>query len=222
VNPRPAFSRKQACYRWPLVRLPQALRYDPFQPSYRDSPVGVQVYLDLGITDGGTAEGDTLFSIENLTGSSYADNLSGDENTNMLKGEAGDDFLFGGAGADMLNGGSGHDSLIGGAGADALDGGSQATTWNDIHAREFGRQNAGWSPSQPCEGILPACCARDLKQHDVQLAADFRGAHVYTYSLNRIAQGRRELKKNLAHWARINHVAAVAALAKTPARRRAR
>lgn len=59
-----------------------------------------------------------------------------------------------------------------------------------------------------------------LKQHDVQLSADFRRAHVYTYSLDRIAQGQRELKKNLAHWARINHVAAVAALAKSPSRRR--
>ncbi len=67
---------------------------------------------------GGDAEGDWLWSkdnlsgsvadrIENLTGSAFADHLGGDAGANVLKGGGGDDILVGAAGDDTLDGGAG-------------------------------------------------------------------------------------------------------------------
>ena len=53
-----------------------------------------------------------LVSIENLTGSNYADTLIGDAGANVLTGGAGNDTLDGGAGADTLIGGAGNDTYI--------------------------------------------------------------------------------------------------------------
>jgi Ca2+-binding RTX toxin-like protein len=61
---------------------------------------------------------DTFTSIENLTGSSFADQLGGDEGANVLDGLAGDDLLEGSGGFDQLIGGLGADTLVGGAGDD--------------------------------------------------------------------------------------------------------
>jgi len=77
--------------------------------SYMDSPKGVVVNLATGEGHGGTAEGDYLDSIENLTGSFYDDMLIGDDHDNVLSGSWGNDILNGGAGADILNGGWGFD-----------------------------------------------------------------------------------------------------------------
>ena len=77
---------------------------------YADSGSGVTVALLTGTGSGGTAEGDTLISIENLIGSVYADTLSGDEEDNSLSGSGGDDWLKGGGGADTLDGGTGNDT----------------------------------------------------------------------------------------------------------------
>ncbi|HEY3432278.1 MAG TPA: calcium-binding protein [Rhodocyclaceae bacterium] len=55
----------------------------------------------------GDAGGDTLISIENLTGTSLADTLVGDSGVNFLNGGGGDDVLQGMAGADTLDGGTG-------------------------------------------------------------------------------------------------------------------
>ena len=79
---------------------------------------------------GGTAEGDTLTSIENLTGSSHADFLVGNDGNNVLVGLEGNDILKGGGGADTLYGDSGSDTLKGGGGADTLNGGSGIDTAN--------------------------------------------------------------------------------------------
>jgi Ca2+-binding RTX toxin-like protein len=90
---------------------------------YIDSDVGVQVNLTTGLGSGGTATGDRLYDIENVTGSEHHDSLFGDANDNTLRGEGGDDLLKGGGGADHLYGGEGHDRLdIDGIG-DYLDGG---------------------------------------------------------------------------------------------------
>jgi Ca2+-binding RTX toxin-like protein len=78
--------------------------------SYGDSPVGVIANLATGHGLGGTAEGDTLVSIENITGSWFNDFLFGDYKANVLSGGAGNDSLQGGAGADILNGGTGVDT----------------------------------------------------------------------------------------------------------------
>jgi Ca2+-binding RTX toxin-like protein len=77
---------------------------------YSDSPDGVTVDLQTGKGHGGTAEGDQLYSIENLTGSWWDDLLFGNANDNVLFGLGGDDLLEGGAGADTLDGGWGVDN----------------------------------------------------------------------------------------------------------------
>ncbi len=91
---------------------------------YSASSFAVIVGLDGSIGVGGDAQGDTLFNIEHLIGSSFADRLTGSAGNDVLDGGAGDDTLIGGTGGDILNGGSGDDVLIGGAGADTIDGGA--------------------------------------------------------------------------------------------------
>jgi Ca2+-binding RTX toxin-like protein len=95
---------------------------------YSDSTEAVVVSLATGQGFGGTAEGDTLTSVENLTGSAYNDWLTGDDGANVLTGMNGDDVLKGGGGADTLNGDSGNDTLKGGGGADTLNGGAGIDT----------------------------------------------------------------------------------------------
>ncbi|WP_372053340.1 type I secretion C-terminal target domain-containing protein (plasmid) [Tistrella mobilis] len=77
---------------------------------YTDSAEGVSVDLTLGTASGGDAEGDTLISIENLTGSAFDDLLRGSDENNILRGGAGDDVLDGGRGGDTLEGGTGFDT----------------------------------------------------------------------------------------------------------------
>ena len=90
--------------------------------SYVYSTAGIIASLSYGVGAGGEAEGDTYASIENLTGSIYADALAGNDGNNTLAGASGDDFLDGGDGTDMLWGGLGNDKLKGGGGADWLGG----------------------------------------------------------------------------------------------------
>jgi len=79
----------------------------------------VVVSLVAGVVGvGGTAAGDTLFQIEKLTGSNFADTLTGDGLANTLTGGGGNDVLNGGGGNDVLYGGVGFDTLISGLGAD--------------------------------------------------------------------------------------------------------
>jgi Ca2+-binding RTX toxin-like protein len=95
---------------------------------YADSTTGVTVNLEAGGGSGGAAEGDRLFSIENLYGSSHDDVLIGDEGANAFHGLNGADTLKGAGGADMLDGGTGDDTLKGGGGADQLVGGEGLDT----------------------------------------------------------------------------------------------
>lgn len=93
---------------------------------YLESDAGVNIFLNSyhGINSGGGADGDSLHSIENVSGSSHDDTISGDENANVLIGRAGSDVLFGRFGNDILDGGVGDDFLEGGAGDDFLEGGA--------------------------------------------------------------------------------------------------
>ena len=68
---------------------------------YSSSGAAVTVNLAEGTAAGGHAYGDTLVSIENLTGSPYADRLTGDRRNNVLRGGDGDDVLNGGPGMDI-------------------------------------------------------------------------------------------------------------------------
>ena len=86
---------------------------------YADSLSAVTV--DLGIMAAQNTKGagsDTLTSIENLTGSSFADALTGNGLANVLAGGDGTDVLKGNAGSDALDGGAGADRMFGGSGND--------------------------------------------------------------------------------------------------------
>ncbi len=86
--------------------------------SYTGATKGVVANLAIVTANTNDAKGDVYSSIENLTGSSYADKLAGNTGGNTLSGDAGDDLLNGDAGNDTLVGGVGADRLYGGAGID--------------------------------------------------------------------------------------------------------
>jgi Ca2+-binding RTX toxin-like protein len=92
--------------------------------SYTESTAGVNVSLTTGLGFFGSAAGDTLSGIENLSGSNFGDTLTGNTLANTLNGFSGNDVLNGGAGNDTLNGGSGNDLLTGGLGRDLMTGGT--------------------------------------------------------------------------------------------------
>ena len=98
--------------------------------SYSTASAGVTVNLSLTAPQNTVNAGtDTLTSIENVTGSAYADLLTGNGFDNVLSGGAGNDNLSGLAGSDTLLGGPGNDVLTGGSGADSMIGGAG----NDIY-----------------------------------------------------------------------------------------
>jgi Ca2+-binding RTX toxin-like protein len=82
--------------------------------------IGVTVNLTTNVNTGGDAEGDTLFFIDRVNGSTRADNITGNAAVNYLRGFAQDDVLIG------LDG---NDYLQGDAGADVLDGGAGTNDW---------------------------------------------------------------------------------------------
>jgi len=77
---------------------------------YDRSESGVNVDLAGNEAHGGSAEGDSFESIENVLGSSHDDVIVGNEAANRLDGGKGDDILAGGAGGDQLIGGQGTDT----------------------------------------------------------------------------------------------------------------
>ena len=85
---------------------------------YSTSAAGVLVSLLSGTASGGDAQGDTLLSIEHVTGSLFSDNLAGNSAGNTLVGLGGNDVLDGGDGDDWIEGGAGADQIIGGLGLD--------------------------------------------------------------------------------------------------------
>ncbi len=113
--------------------------------SYTTSNASVNVSLATGTGSGGDAEGDTLATIENLTGSNFDDTLEGNSGSNVLAGGAGIDTVTyanataavtvslsltssqstGGAGSDTL---SGFENLTGSNFADTLTGDANSNT----------------------------------------------------------------------------------------------
>ncbi|MCG2842128.1 hypothetical protein L6Q21_14155 [Sandaracinobacter sp. RS1-74] len=94
--------------------------------------------------------GNYIWSVENLTGTAYADQIYGDEIGNILKGLAGDDQLHGLDGDDILEGGAGADTLYGGYGVDTASyAGSASGVSVDLGSRvAFGGDASGdvfWS-----------------------------------------------------------------------------
>ncbi|HEX5795081.1 MAG TPA: calcium-binding protein, partial [Geminicoccaceae bacterium] len=86
--------------------------------SFNGSATAITLSLDGTAGTGGNAQGDRLFEMEWLVGS------TGDD---VLGGSAGADTLDGDAGNDTLQGGAGADSLIGGAGTDTVSWANSAT-----------------------------------------------------------------------------------------------
>jgi Ca2+-binding RTX toxin-like protein len=76
--------------------------------SYQNASSGVTATLNTSApyTNTGDAAGDIFISIENLSGSTFADLLIGDSGNNFLYGSSGADILFGGAGNDTFYGNS--------------------------------------------------------------------------------------------------------------------
>ena len=104
--------------------------------TYRESATGVTVNLVTGRGFFGTAEGDRLFEIESLNGSSFKDMLLGNDLRNVLSGLSGDDYLSGRDGSDDLNGGLGDDQLVGGNGDDFLRGNDGADALRGGHGTD--------------------------------------------------------------------------------------
>ena len=70
---------------------------------YATSAAAVTVNLLDGTATGGDAQGDTMDSIENLTGSAFEDTLTGNADNNVLEGGGGGDTLDGGEGIDTAS-----------------------------------------------------------------------------------------------------------------------
>ena len=122
--------------------------------SYTGSAAGVVADLDTGEGSLGDAEGDHLYQIGALYGSSFADTLRGSGRAEWLNGAAGSDSLsghggadtlIGGDGADTLDGGDGDDWLVGGAGADVLGGslGSDTVSYEGTAAGVYVNLSSG-------------------------------------------------------------------------------
>ncbi len=104
----------------------------------RESPFQLLVNLETNVASGGTASGDTFYSIENLIGSDdRIDRFVGNASDNHFWGQGGGDYFNGGAGNDVLDGGNdgdilygedGDDTLIGGSGQDYMNGGDGIDT----------------------------------------------------------------------------------------------
>ncbi|NOX72175.1 MAG: calcium-binding protein [Alphaproteobacteria bacterium] len=93
--------------------------------SYAGAAGAQQVYLTWGKAKG--ADGtDKLTSIENLTGSDFADRLIGNSGANTIYGGAGNDLIVSKGGTDQMFGEAGDDRIAGGAQADYAEGGAGA------------------------------------------------------------------------------------------------
>ncbi len=89
---------------------------------YKLSMAAIDINLTTGEGKGAAAEGDTLISIENISGSDFADKISGSAAQNSIEGRSGNDQIYGMSGDDVLTGGGGNDYISGGEGVDRLYG----------------------------------------------------------------------------------------------------
>jgi Ca2+-binding RTX toxin-like protein len=104
---------------------------------YADSNAGVGINLATGNCVGGSAEGDTLVSIENVFGSNFNDTLTGTSGANQLHGGEGNDVIKGGGGNDYLDGGNGNDIIQSSVfGTSTLDGGAGDDTFKGVGAAD--------------------------------------------------------------------------------------
>jgi Ca2+-binding RTX toxin-like protein len=95
---------------------------------YSDSLESVTIDLVENIGSGGSAQGDSYFSVEDVYGSQHDDVLIGNTNDNLLNGGDGNDVLKGGGGNDKLIGGGGDDIFEVDGLQDTVEGGSGIDT----------------------------------------------------------------------------------------------
>ena len=107
---------------------------------YSASAAGVTIDLTAGTGVGGDAQGDTLATIENITGSAFNDTVTGDANANTVNAGAGNDYVDGAAGNDVLYGGDGDDTLTGNYGTDKMYG----EAGNDTFLAEWDEGNGDY------------------------------------------------------------------------------
>jgi Ca2+-binding RTX toxin-like protein len=88
--------------------------------SYGTAKAGVIASLTSSTVRGGDAKGDIFISIEDLSGSNFADTLYGNSVANSLYGVNGNDTIRANVGNDRLIGGSGADKLYGEGGSDSF------------------------------------------------------------------------------------------------------
>lgn len=80
--------------------------------SYELATGGVLIRLEGGSCQNGIAQGDKLYSVEEVIGSSYNDLLFGQDGfAETLRGGDGADVIYSSTGADHLRGGAGSDTL---------------------------------------------------------------------------------------------------------------
>jgi Ca2+-binding RTX toxin-like protein len=80
--------------------------------SYAGATKGVVANLKYASGNTNDAQGDVYSSIENLTGSVYADTLKGDDAANRTSAGSGNDIIYGLLGNDLLVGGLGADTFV--------------------------------------------------------------------------------------------------------------
>ncbi|MBV5277646.1 MAG: hypothetical protein J0647_01100, partial [Campylobacteraceae bacterium] len=99
---------------------------------YTDAIFKIDADLTRGsgqvIGNAATEGTDTLYNVENITGSTFDDTIIGNANVNILHGGTGADTLKGGSGVDTLYGDAGNDIIIGGLDGDVIDGGANTNT----------------------------------------------------------------------------------------------
>jgi Ca2+-binding RTX toxin-like protein len=70
----------------------------------------VTVSLIAPAASTGDAAGDTFISVEDLSGSAFADRLEGNGDANTIDGNGGEDTIVGNGGSDVMRGGLGNDT----------------------------------------------------------------------------------------------------------------
>ena len=175
---------------------------------YSSSGASVIVHLytlhhDNPSVHGGHAEGDTIVSIENLTGSAFNDELSGSWNNNILRGGDGDDTLSGERGNDEVYGDGGNDELYGGEGNDRIWGGAG---FDEFHFYDEGFGNDVIEDYTLGIDNIYLCIGAGTNK-PTQTGADSGSDHVITVTFNGATAGTITLKgitSNSANFASLN------------------
>lgn len=92
--------------------------------TYAGHQSAVQIKLDVSNKSGalGKGEVDSIFHVEQVTGTDYDDKIWGNNSANLIFAGKGNDVVYGQGGDDMIFGQEGNDQLYGGLGKDVLIG----------------------------------------------------------------------------------------------------